>query len=66
MINKGTLYLHSRSSGAYEILRKSGCLKLPSQRTLRDCIHYTESHNGFSATTNSELMRVANVHNLEE
>ena len=31
---KWCLYLRHRSSGAYELLQESGCLKLPSQRTL--------------------------------
>ena len=39
------LYIRYRSSGAYEALRESGILALPSQRTLRDYTHYT---NGFA------------------
>ena len=33
------LYLRHLSSSAYELLRDSGVVKLPSQRTLRDCTH---------------------------
>ena len=31
---KWCLYLWFRSSGAYEVLRKSGCIHLPSQGTI--------------------------------
>ncbi len=42
------LYLRHRSSGAYEMLRNSGCLHLPSQRTMRDYTHIAGSRIGFS------------------
>lgn len=38
LIIKWCLYLHYRSSGAYEVLRSSGLIHLPSGRTLRDYI----------------------------
>lgn len=41
-------YCTHRSSGAYETLRDSGCIRLPSQRTLRDYTHYIEAKPGFS------------------
>ena len=38
-----------RSSGAYEALRDSGCIRLPSQRTLRDYTLYIKASTGFSS-----------------
>lgn len=48
-----------RSSGAYETLRSSGCLQLPSQRTLRDYTHYIEALPGFSTDVDKMLMEAA-------
>ena len=45
---KWCLYLRHHSSSAYESLRQSGCLLLPSQRTLRDYTHYANTTIGFS------------------
>lgn len=42
------LYLRHLSGKAYETLRESGVLTLPSQRTLRDYTHYVSSKTGFS------------------
>lgn len=36
LVVKWCLYLHHKSSGAYETLRNSGLIRLPSGRTLRD------------------------------
>lgn len=60
------MYLHVyvyayRSSGAYEALRSSGCVKLPSQRTLRDCTHYIKAATGFSSDVDNMLMEAAKV-----
>lgn len=60
------LYLHYRSSGAYDTLRQSGVLKLPSQRTLRDYSHHTEAAPGFSAEVDSMVMKAAEVHSCSE
>ena len=54
LIIKWCLYLRHRSSGAYETLRNSGVLKLPSQRTLRDHTHYIKSQSGFSSEVDKE------------
>lgn len=59
---KWCLYLRHRSSGAYETLRNSGCLKLPSQRTLRDYTHVAGSHIGFSKEVDEMLMKSAKIH----
>jgi hypothetical protein len=42
------LYLRHLSSGAYNLLRESGVVSLPSQRTLRDYTYYTSQCTGFS------------------
>ena len=42
------LFLRHQSSKAYEMIRQSGCIHLPSQRTLMDYTHCTESGAGFS------------------
>ena len=52
------LYLHHLSSKGYQLLRESGCLSLPSQRTLRDYTHYNTTGIGFSADTDKDLLRI--------
>ena len=57
LIIRWALYLHHRSSGAYEMLRKSGVLSLPSSRTLRDYRHLSPSSSpGFSTTADIQLL----------
>ena len=55
-----------RSSGAYEALRDSGCLKLPSQRTLHDYTHYTEAKCGFSVGVDIMLQKAAKIESCPE
>ena len=55
------LYIRYCSSGAYEALRQSGILKLPSQRTLRDYTHHTEAAPGFSSEVDSMLIKATEV-----
>ena len=52
------LYLHHRSSGAYETLRNSDVLTLPSSRTLRDYRHFAPSSTGFSCETDIQLLKL--------
>ena len=47
MFIRWCLYLRHVSSRAYDVLRQSGCIVLPSQRTLRDYTHYTSAKIGF-------------------
>ncbi|XP_076091095.1 uncharacterized protein LOC143063058 [Mytilus galloprovincialis] len=47
MILRWCLYLRQKSSSAYDALRDSGFITLPSSRTLFDYSHYTRSDNGF-------------------
>ena len=49
------LYLHYKSSGCYSTIRKSGVLTLPSDRTLRDYKHSSQSKCGFSKELDLEL-----------
>ncbi len=48
--NYSNVLVHAllRSSGTYETLRSSGCVKLPPQRTLRDYTHYIKASAGHS------------------
>ena len=55
-----------RSSGAYESLRESGCLRLPSQRTLRDYTHYVKAAAGFSHEVDTMLQKAAKVESCPE
>ena len=41
----------------YEMLRKSGCIQLSSQHTLRDYTHYISTQIGFSAEIDEQLIR---------
>lgn len=56
------LYLRHLSGKAYETLRQSGVLKLPSQRTLRDYTHYIPATTGFSAEVDKMLMDTMKVY----
>ena len=55
------LYLRHLSGKAYEVLRGSGVLRLPSERTLRDYTHYIPSTTGFSDDVDKMLMEVMKV-----
>lgn len=56
----------NRSSGAYETLRDSGCIRLPSQRTLRDYTHYVKASTGFSGEVDQMLVNAADVQSCPE
>ena len=58
---KWCLYLRHVSSRGYEVLRNSGVISLPSQRTLRDYTHFVESAPGFSANVDEMLVEVSEV-----
>ena len=63
---KWCLYLRHQSSTAYETLRQSGFISLPSQRTLRDYTHYTSTTIGFSDEIDEQLMNAADLPNLKD
>ena len=56
---KWCLYLRHLSGKSYEMPCQSGCIKLPSQRTLRDYTHYITTGIGFSAEVDNDLVRIA-------
>ena len=60
------LYLRHHSSKAYEALRQSGCITLPSQRTLRDYSHSVKAGVGFSLEVDHQLMVASKVATSEE
>ena len=60
------IYLRHRSQGAYETLRESKCISLPSQRTLRDYTHHTKAKHGFSTDVDSQLCHAAGLEKSEE
>lgn len=62
---KWCLHIRHLSSGAYEALRKSGCLSLPSQRTLRDYTHYAEAKSGFLMDVDRQLIEATQVGTCE-
>ena len=55
MIIKWCLYLRSKSAACYKVLRESGFLHLPSERTLYDYSHVFHCKNGFDATVVDRL-----------
>lgn len=55
------IYIRHLSSSAYEVLRNSGILKLPSQRTLRDYTYHTQSSPGFASGVDQHLMELAQI-----
>lgn len=55
------LYIRHLSGSAYELLRNSGVLKLPSQRTLRDYTYHTCASPGFSVGVDRQLMEAASI-----
>lgn len=60
------LYLRHLSSSAYEMVRESGIIKLPSQRTLRDYTHHTKAIVGFSNDVDKQVVAAANLDSCEE
>ena len=53
---KWCLYLCHLSGKAYKLLHDSGCIKLSSQRTLRDYTHYISASIVFSAEVDEQLL----------
>ena len=56
---KWCLYLRHLSGKCYEQLQKSGCVKLPSQSTLRDYTHHIPAKIVFSSEIDQHLVDVA-------
>ena len=60
------LYLRHLSSSAYETLRDTGTIRLPSQRTLRDYTHHTKATVGFSKEVDKQLQVAAKMSSCPE
>ena len=58
---KWCLHMKFLSSGAYNALRSSGLVKLPSDRTLRDYTHWIRAGAGFQDQVDVELVKEANI-----
>ena len=58
LIIKWCLYLHHISSKAYETIRNSGIITLPSSRTLRDYKHLSSTKVGFSIEADRQLVAI--------
>lgn len=63
---KWCIYFRHKSSSAYELLRSSNVIHLPSQRTLRDYTYYYKSTSGFSAELDKQLIADSKIASLEE
>ena len=55
------IYIRHQSGKAYDVLRESGAIALPSQRTLRDYTHYVRACTGFSDEVDQQLASAANL-----
>lgn len=60
MLIRYALLLHSRSPSAYNLLRDTGVLKLPSSKTLKDYTHYIKPQCGFQFERIDELKNSVN------
>ena len=60
------LHFHLKSSGAYKLLRESGIVKLPSDRTLRDYTYFVPPKAGFQGDVESQLVKDARLESLKE
>ena len=63
---KWCLYLRHLSGKAYETLRQSGCIHLPSQRTLRDYSNCVKAGPGFSSEVDRQLFAAAHLSSSPE
>jgi len=66
LVIRWCIYLRHQSQGAYETLRQSGCITLPSQRTLRDYTHYVKAVSGFSSEIDRQLYQAAKLDECKE
>ena len=66
IIIKWCIYLSHLSSGGYDALRKSGCISLPSQRTLWDYTHVANVTSGFSSDVDLQLFEAAKISTCPE
>ena len=64
MIIKWCLNIKLMSSSAYRIIRSSGVLKLPSERTLRVYTHFIKPSTGFSVAVDNQLQQEARLESI--
>lgn len=57
--------LHHKLSKAYEVLRNTGILHLPTERTLKGYMHAYNSSFGFSNKLDQQLVQDSNVSTLK-
>ena len=60
------IYLKHQSSKAYDTLRDSKCIHLPSQRILRDYTNCVKAAAGFSVEVDHQLMQAATLSTCED
>ena len=60
------LYLRHKSSKAYDVVRESGAIALPSQRTLRDYTHHVKAYTGFSVEVDQQLAQAGKLTTCKE
>jgi len=58
---KWAMYLHHLSGKAYDTIRNSGILALPSAQTLREYTHLSPTRVGFSVDAERQLLDVINL-----
>ena len=59
------IFLQQKSSAAYDLIRKSNCIRLPSQRTLRRYTQFYNASTGFSCELDEQMMRDSKIQRLE-
>lgn len=60
------IFLQQKSSKAYELIRKSKCIKLPSQRTLREYTNYTKASTGFSNDLDEQMICDSKLNTIDD
>ena len=65
LVIRWCLSIKLRSPSTYEAMCKSGLLKLPSQRTLRDYTHVIKPSSGFSDEVDEMLMKEGRINEIE-
>ena len=65
MMIRCCLYLRRQSGKAYDALRNSAVISLPSQRTLRDYTHCVQACSGFSAEIDEHLLDAMKITSCE-
>jgi hypothetical protein len=59
MMLRFAILLHSQSPAAYEVLKETGVLKLPNERTLRDYSNFIQPQTGFNPAVLEDIRKEA-------